>query len=199
MNYYYREVNPDLRQYVRSILVFDAGGKKSNLPVVTRGIPALFYKEDHSIFLYGESVPDEEWSSEKNKTRIAFLFKPFSLPAAFKCSAKELKESPLDLGRWNARKSKALQDHLHHSKSTADKIKCLERFISGQIERNRRDCEMIRCATDALMQDSSAEVLAQLVAKLNLTERTFQRIFKKYVGVSANEYRRICQHYFAFS
>lgn len=199
MNYYYREVNPDLSQYVRSILVFEAGGEKSNLPLVTRGIPALFYKDDQPVFLYGESVPDKEWSSEKNKTMIAFLFKPFSLPAAFKCSAKDLKEGPLELDRWNAWKSKALQVRLDHSKSTADKINCLEWFISEQIESNRRDCEMIRCATDALMQDSSAEMLAQLVSKLNLTERTFQRIFKKYVGISANEYRRICQHYFAFS
>jgi AraC-like DNA-binding protein len=49
------------------------------------------------------------------------------------------------------------------------------------------------------MQNSNADILSELLQKLNLTERTFQRIFKKYVGVTAIEYRRICQHYFAFA
>jgi AraC-like DNA-binding protein len=37
-----------------------------------------------------------------------------------------------------------------------------------------------------------------MLQQLNLTERTFQRIFKKYVGITANEYRRICQFQMAF-
>jgi AraC-like DNA-binding protein len=49
------------------------------------------------------------------------------------------------------------------------------------------------------MEDSNTDVLSLLLEELNLTERTFQRIFKKYVGITANEYRRICQFYFAFS
>jgi len=93
----------------------------------------------------------------------------------------------------------ALNIQLYHTKSLQEKVEILSHFIFTQIEINKRDCEIIRCATDSIMQNSNKDVLSKLLENLNLTERTFQRIFKKYVGVTANEYRRICQHYFAFS
>ena len=43
------------------------------------------------------------------------------------------------------------------------------------------------------------EILSVLLNKLNLTERTFQRIFKKYVGITPNQYRRICQFQISFA
>lgn len=93
----------------------------------------------------------------------------------------------------------ALNVQLYHSKSTQERVQILSNFIFEQIKSNLRDCEIIRYATDTIMQHSNANVLSQLLENLHLTERTFQRVFKKYIGVTANEYKRICRHYFAFS
>lgn len=196
MNYHYLNTDPILADYIRAVLVVDnyAGNESSNLPLFTYGMSALFCKANNCVTLFGQSVPVEEW----NKESIVFFFKPFALATIFKLSAQDLKE-PIELVLWNAQKAMALNIQLCHCKSTQEKVEILAHFIFTQIESNKRDCEIIRYATDTMMQNSNAEVLSQVVQNLHLTERTFQRIFKKYVGVTANEYRRICQHYFAFS
>jgi len=194
MNYHYQKTNPQLAGYIRTVLVFE-NNDNSGLSLFTNGMPALLCNADNHITLLGQSVPVEEW----NDKTIAFFFKPFVLGTIFKLSAQALKAKPVELNLWNAQKAMALNIHLYHTKSLQEKVEILSHFIFTQIEINKRDCEIIRCATDSIMQNSNKDVLSKLLENLNLTERTFQRIFKKYVGVTANEYRRICQHYFAFS
>lgn len=195
MNYNYHKVHPDLTEYVRTVLVFDNNNESSDLPLFTNGMSALICKKDDHTTLFGQSVPDAEWKD----TSVAFFFKPFALATIFKLSAKELKEKPVELNLWNAQKAMALNIPLYHAKSTEEKVDILFHFILTQIESNKRECEIIRYATDTIMHNSNTDVLSQLLEKLSLTERTFQRIFKKYIGITPNEYRRICQHYFAFS
>ncbi len=199
MNFHYQKVAPELAEYVRTILVFDPDtGKSSDLPLFTNGMAALVCK-DQELTLFGESVPDKEWEDANNRPIIAFFFKPFALGTIFKVSAQDLKAKPIALNLWNAHKSMALSVQLAHAGSVQERLAVLNHFISTQIESNQRDCEIVRYATDAIMQNSKTDVLSQLIEELHLTERTFQRIFKKYVGVTPNEYRRICQYYFAFS
>lgn len=197
MNYQYHNTDLELTDYIRTVLTFDNNpdSESSELPLFTNGMPILLCKTDNRITLFGQSVPDEEWK----ETNIAFFFKPFALATIFKLSAQDIKEKHIELNLWNAQKSMALNIQLYHSKSIQEKVDILSHFIFTQIKINQRDCEIIRYATDSIMQNSNADILSQLFQELNLTERTFQRIFKKYVGVTANEYRRICQHYFAFS
>ncbi len=200
MNFHYRQVDPELSKYVRTILVFDdrAESESSDLPLVTNGMSALVCKGNR-IVLFGQSVPDKEWECEENTPIIAFFFRPFVLAAIFKVPAVEFKEKSLELNYWNAHKSMALDLQLVHSESISEKAAVLSHFISMQIAANQRDCELISNATDAIMENPKTDVLAQLVEDLHVTERTFQRVFKKYVGITPVEYRRICQHYFAFS
>jgi AraC-like DNA-binding protein len=49
------------------------------------------------------------------------------------------------------------------------------------------------------MYNPGTEILSEMLRKLNLNERTFQRLFKKYVGVTPGHYRRICQFQVSFS
>jgi len=194
MNYHYKRINPQLAEYIRAVLVFE-NYDRSELPLFTNGMSALLCKANICITLFGQYVPIEEWK----ETTIAFFFKPFALGTIFKLSAHDLKTKPIKLNLWNTKKAMALNNQLYHSESTKEKVEILSQFIFKQIESNKRECEIIRYATDSLMLNSNKDVLAQLLENLNLTERTFQRIFKKYIGITANEYRRICQHYFAFS
>jgi AraC-like DNA-binding protein len=49
------------------------------------------------------------------------------------------------------------------------------------------------------MLNSNTEILSDVVTSLRLNERTFQRMFKKYVGVTPSQYRRICQFQLSFA
>ncbi|HTE26665.1 helix-turn-helix transcriptional regulator [Flavitalea sp.] len=205
MKHDYQKPAPTLTNYIQTVLVVNgtSAGLGSDLPLFTNGMPALLYQTDnaalHQLTIYGESTPDDAWNIDDNIILIAFLFKPFSVAPLFKVSAKKLKEKPIGLELWNAQKSMALHLQLIHSHTTEERIEILNHFLTTQLETNKRECEIIQFATDQMIQNSDPEVLGDILKTLNLTERTFQRIFKQYTGITANQYRRICQFYFAFS
>jgi len=204
MNYRYKKVNPQLNEYVRTVLLLDGSDRSGlyDLPLFTEGMPTLLCKTENNnnqITLFGQSVPDDKWATGNNSCLIAFFFKPFTISTIFNLPAQQLKGKPLELNLWNAQKAMALNLQLFYSKSIEEKIEILNHFILSQVRSNHVKCDIIRYATDKMMQESNADVLSQILQELHLTERTFQRIFKKYVGITANEYRRICQFYFAFS
>ena len=49
-----------------------------------------------------------------------------------------------------------------------------------------------------MMNSPDPEILSTIRNKLKLNERTFQRVFKKYVGITPTQYRRICQFEVSF-
>jgi AraC-like DNA-binding protein len=204
MNYSYQKPNPLLTDFVQTILVIADGldFDVSNLPLFTNGVPALLCQiksgDQLQLTLFGQGIPLEKLKN-KQLTTIAIFFKPFSLSPIFNISAKELKEKPVGLSCWSAQKMLALQLQLIHAKSITEKVKILDHFVLGEFQLRQRECEIIRRATNQLMHNQHTEILAQLLGELNLTERTFQRTFKKFVGITANQYRRICQFQFAFS
>lgn len=203
MKYTYQKASSRLAHYVQTVLVFDnhPDAMHSALPLFTKGMPALLCRsagDNNQLTLFGQSVPDEKWTIEDNETLIAFLFKPFSIGTIFKLSAQKAKDQPIELNRWNAQKALAVNLQLVYTRSTEEKIAILDHFIFTQLESNQRECEIIRYATDMIMQDPNTASLSRLLQELSVGERTFQRIFKNYVGVTASEYRRICQFYFSF-
>lgn len=205
MSYRYQRPHPSITGYVRTVLilqgVFDR--KASDLPFFTNGMPALFCRVENGavsqLTLFGQTVPAEQWTTAENTAIIAYFFKPFALGTIFGIAARDMKENPVELCRWNARKNIALGMQLHHATGMEEKIDVLDHLIIKQIEHNIKDCTIVRYATDEMMRHPDTDVLSRLLTELNVTERTFQRIFKKYVGVTPNQYRRICQFYFAFT
>lgn len=185
MNYRYQKPHPSIAAYVRSVLVVEgfAAPGQSNFPLVTQGMPALFYKSTgngNALTLYGKSITAESWQIDSNTTIVAYFFYPFAMATVFNFSAKQLIAGPIDLSPVS---------------SQAD----LETFVISQVEENKRTCEIIKHATDQIMLSSGSGAISAILSDLNLTERTFQRIFKKYVGVTPSQYRRICQFDQSFS
>lgn len=205
MKHWYLKLNPGLSDYVRTLLIVDgfSHSESSDLPLFTNGMPALVCEtrnnKDLRITLFGQSVPSKDWIIEDNVSLIAYFFKPFALGSIFKLSAQDLKEKPVILELSDTKKISELHLQLPGAKTTEAKIAILDDLILAQLRINQRECEIIKYATDQLMLNSGSDTLSKIPEELNLTERTFQRIFKKYVGISANHYRRICQSYFAFS
>ncbi|HYG51054.1 MAG TPA: AraC family transcriptional regulator [Flavobacteriales bacterium] len=204
MNYHYQKVNPLLSEYIRTVLILEDApeNNRNKLPLFTNGTPALLCRTQTTpegietisqLTLYGTSAPTASWDITKNETLIAYFFKPFSMPCLFNISASELVNKKVAFSTWNAHKTNALKTQLAYSKSFAEKINALDNLLLGQLELQRKECEIISRATDAILLHSGKEILTELLNDLNLTERTFQRIFKKFVGITPTQYRRICQ------
>ena len=172
-----------ISDYVRTVLVIDgqhgtdgnSAPDPSSPPLVTNGMAALFYK-DGDLKLFGKTVPSEYWKVNDNTHIVSYFFKPFSAAPMFGIDAKTdvLELGPIDKND-------------------------IEKLLINKFQSNRRNCEIIRHATDEIMLDPSTETISSIVKNLDVTERTFQRIFKKYVGITAAHYRRICQFQSSFN
>lgn len=210
MKYWYQRPHISIAGHVRTVIVLEGSSNPDDtqLPLFTNGMSALFCQINNDVqpnqktantILFGTSIPSENLDVAENNTVIIYFFKPFLLASIFKISAQELKEKAINLSAWNAQKNIALNHQLLNAANTNSAIEILDYFIAQHIESNRKECEIISHSTDLMMENSDTEILSQLLEKLQLTERTFQRIFKKYVGITPNQYRRICQFQFAFS
>lgn len=210
MKYWYQRPHPSLSKYVRTVLILEGFSEPEAdaVPLFANGMPALFCKTEkdtagnenvRQVTLFGKSVPQECWTITAQTTIIAYFFKPFALAALFSTPADVLAKNPVDLESWDPLKNNALKAQLTYAISTSRKSEVLDHLLVHQLEQNNKECELIQYATDQIMYNSGTEVLADILKTLHINKRTFQRVFKKYVGVSPNHYRRICQFQFVFA
>ena len=203
MKHRYAKPNKALSEYVRTVLIVEGFSETNNndLPVFTNGMPALFFKTEKNkdnyedigqLALFGKS-PADVWTVNNQITIIAYFFKPFAAAGLFNIPAKKLSEKPFELSIWDPHKYTALKTQLIYATGTLRKIEVLDNLLIQQLNENQQLCKIIQYATDQIMNNSGKEIIAEILAALTLNERTFQRIFKKYVGITATQYRRICQ------
>jgi len=203
MRYGYQTPHPSLAEYVRTVLIMDttSDGGNSELPLVLAGVPAVifeFRKQPSealaiSVTLYGIPIPPDYAVDETNDRIIVYFFKPFVLACLFNLPAKMLAAGPCDLSAVKARETHALRKLVRNDTADVSLVGRLNEFFEKLIHSNRHLCEAVKLATDRMMLDPGKDMVARLPDELSMTQRTFQRVFKKYVGISANEYRRICQ------
>lgn len=180
VNHRYQKPHVSLVDYVRTVLVIDGSAEPdpSSKALVTSGMSALFFKENKAT-LFGKTVPTEYWEPG-SKIIISYFFSPFAAACLFNIDAKKLAVGPIEVATIE-------------SSSIDEVVRQLDQLLVNKLESNRRTCEIIRYATDQMMIDNSKDVLPNIQDKLGLNERTFQRIFKKFVGITPVQYRRICQ------
>lgn len=203
MKHRYAKPHELLTDYVRTVLITEgfSAADSDDLPVFTNGMSVLFCKIEKTgeaqentvrLTLYGKS-PADVWTVDQHTTIIAYFFQPFAATGLFNIAANTLSEQPLDLSAWKPHTYLALKTQLLYAPDTARKLEVLDHLLIQQLNENRQVCNSIRYATDRILQYSGKEVIAELLETLDLNERTFQRMFKKYVGITPTQYRRICQ------
>ncbi|WP_337327558.1 helix-turn-helix domain-containing protein [Chryseolinea sp. T2] len=174
---------------------------RPNVPLVVAGMAAVLVQltpgadrtDDVEITLYGTPIPTDFEVSTNHAITIIYGFKPFSMAALFGIDASALAKNPISCDDWNSKTAGSLKDRLMAASHPLQMINVLDEFFITQLAHHSQACEAIRIATDNIMINPDADMLSQLPDQLNMTRRTFQRMFKKYVGISATEYRRICQ------
>ena len=118
------------------------------------------------------------------------------MPALFNIQASELTDSPIDLTLLP--NNSVLQERLLNTKTLTDKLFLIDDYIITLTKKVKSRLEKIVYATDIISQNPFSNVLSQVQKELFITERTFQRLFEKNVGVSPSLFRRISQFNKAF-
>ena len=204
MRYWYQKPHHKLSDYVRTVLVADmlADDADPNVPFFVAGMPAVFVQlspvegqqaGDVTVTLFGTAVPPDFRLSDRHTIVLSYFFMPFALACLFDLPARAMTKGPIDVDDWNKREAIRLKSLLSDSPTPTNLLGVLDKFFIELLNKHHHACEAIRMATDKIMLDPDADQLNQLPDQFHLTRRTFQRMFKKYVGISATEYRRICQ------
>lgn len=210
MKHWYQPPNAALSACIRTTLVLEGFSSPEDraLPLFTNGMPALYCRMEKEpdgleriaqLALMGRSIPDDHWQIGSSTTVIVYFFQPFALPCLFNIAAAQLTEQPFDLHGWKPHKVNALRTRMAYAATTAAKTEALDDLLLLQLREQGQVCESIRYATDRIMEHPDNETLSGLPAELALHKRTFQRMFRKYVGITAGQFRRICQFQQSFT
>lgn len=197
-----------IAEYVDEILIIENYDVKDNfsLPLFANGKPTLLFQNTlgtinnakNYLTLFGQTVLPEKITFSDNFTLIAYFFKPFSLKALFGFSAQEFTDNPINLNLVDYKVASELQEKLLNALSIQAMLSILDGFIFGLINKIQISNKLIDYATKLIAENPSKQILAKAQNEIFVTERTFQRMFKKEVGISPDQYRRIAQFNSAF-
>jgi len=199
----------NIATYVDRILVLEESKLFTPflLPLYANGVPVLLFKSikgkidnlpSEHLTLFGQTVLPEFLSLDDSFVLIAYFFKPFTLTTLFGVAANELTDNPTGLSLLSQKNTALLQERLLNTRSVEDMLTILNEHVFNLIQNAKTTSPLIRYATTEIAKNTSKESLVNIQKQLYLTERSFQRMFEKKVGVAPNLYRRICQFNTAF-
>jgi len=206
-----KNLKPGIRiaEYVERLLIIENArtDKSFSLPLFANGCPTLLFISEKGIMgskpaahltLFGQTLQPDTLTFTGEFILIAYFFKSYSLKPVFGIMASELTDSPIDLGLAMPRKIGELEKRLLATGSTKIRLALLDQFISGLIADAKHDHPAVRFAANKIAHQSAPDILISIQKELHVTERTFQRMFEKNIGISPNLYRRVCQFNSAF-
>lgn len=195
--------------YVERILVLEHYDVFTpfSLPLFANGSPTLLFTSSKSVIgkapaahltLFGQTVLPESLIIDEGFLLIAYFLKPYALFSIFGITAPELTDMPVELSLLPTKGITELQDKLLNADAVASRIDLLDGYLTGLIADAKTDNRGISYAAEIIARQPSPEILLHVQNELNITERTFQRIFEKSIGLAPNQYRRIRQFNSAF-
>jgi AraC-like DNA-binding protein len=203
MNAYYLKPSDKIAEYVQEILVLENEGSTMpfELNLFANGTPTLLFQtakgriknNSNYLTLFGQTIAPEKLSIIGCFTLIAYFLKPHAIISLFQISAAELTDNPIDFDLLSHRHKANLKDQLLNATSTTAMLSLVDEYIFKLANRVAHEIPLIRYAADKIFRDPYPNILKELQKELYLTERTFQRSFERNVGVSPNQFRRICQ------
>lgn len=208
MKVFYLNPANRISEYVQEILILEDHSitEPYKLPLFANGMPTLVFQTRkgyiknsyHHLTLFGQTVVPDVMTINDHFTLIAYFLKPYTLISLFGISAQELTDNPIDLTLLSHCDATALQEQLLNADSTEAMIFLLDEYLFDLSTKIKADTRLIQYATNEIGQNPYTEILKEVQSELCVTERTFQRMFHRNVGISPNQFRRICQFNNAF-
>ena len=195
-----------ISSYVKSILVIENKQVTTPfmLPLFPNGTPTLLFTtaagslgpDKYNLVLFGQTVSPRQMLIDNDFKLIAYFLQPYALGALFNVPACELTDHPVSLDMFTG--GLKLQEHLLNTADTDQLLRLIDDYLYSKIRVAGHEDKRIIYAAEKISRISDRSVLAAVQRELCMTERTFERLFDKYIGISPNQFRRINQFNNAF-
>ncbi|GAB3558196.1 AraC family transcriptional regulator [Spirosoma fluminis] len=209
MNYRERQPPDYLRGYVRYIWTLErttADILPATFRPIADGCPGVMFHQSNEgalvqnqkqlpdLFLYGQTTQCTEISSIGTLRTIGVVFYPDALKTVFGLEADELTNGCTDLNLLSRRQGHSLAERLQNTQSVDSQISVLSSYLTAQLTQTSRPTDAaMKYALSQLIASSGNVSLKKLQDDLRLTERSFERRFKQWVGISPKLFARICR------
>jgi AraC-like DNA-binding protein len=198
----YQQIYPikPLRKYIRYFWTLEDDSLEfsdKTFKIMSDGLPGLIFQENQKsflnkdnqelpqLFLYGQTTRYTELKAVKNFRNIGVYFQPNALRSIFGIDAVELTNQHIDI---NELFKTNVTDQLLNTTNAEQRIKLVSSFLIEQAEQRETENGIVNFAIAQLQKGVS---LPTIQTDLNISERSLQRYFKQYIGVSPKLYARI--------
>jgi AraC-like DNA-binding protein len=209
----YREIPPPayLKDYVRYFWTLeDQGTTTTQQPrafrAIADGCPGLIFQSSHEgyffqperrlpgIFIYGQATAPTEFHASGRLNAIGVFFYPNALKAVFGLDAFALTDTCLDANTIRLEKEYDIQEKLLNAVTTEEKVNLLSAWLWALAQQNDLQHDaVIKYAVSQITGSKGGIPLKDLLANIQLSERSFERKFKATIGLSPKLFARICR------
>jgi AraC-like DNA-binding protein len=199
---YYQQIYPiePLRKYVRYFWILEDNSlnfSTKTFKIMSDGLPGLIFQEnkkafhdkDHQelpqLFVYGQTTGHTEHKAIESFNNIGVYFQPNALKSIFGIDANELTNQHIGIDELIKTN---ITEQLSSTTSSIHRIELLTSFLIRLTEQKNTENKKIGFATAQLQKGVS---LPYILKELNISERSLERYFKQYIGISPNLYSRI--------
>jgi len=198
MNYQIFTPPPSLKDYVTHFWVLEGDSpEQRTCTVMSNGHPGLIFLERPEaisgfegeqlpqIFVFGQATKAGQLGIRGSFRNIGASFRPAAIRSVFGLDAHELTHQNTDVGNL-VRTS--LSERLMDCGSVRQKVSCMAAFLEEQARRHGSGDDRLNYA---LVQLQQGERLPRVLSDLNLSERSLERLFLAYTGITPVLYTRI--------
>ena len=197
-----------LQPFVKEVFYF-IGAKAERLTFFADGFPGIVLLQTETpafmlpkgkplspFFIYGQTIRPLELELTDKYRMLVFQLQPFAVRTLFGVNPKLLNDDCHDLSPQYA---DALR-HLQFAAESAEQAEILAKFIAAKAESAATDKgSQVQMAIGLVLSSGGKIGVKAMAQQLHLTERTLQRLFMEYVGLSPKQFAKIVQFQQAFN
>lgn len=206
MDYHIIQPPEALKPFVRyfwSLESYDGKGSPREFRTIADGCPGfLFQSPDHGrfsrdgkqlpdAFLFGQATTHGKLDLSGDLAATGICFYPQALKTLFGLNATLLTDSCTGIG--DLYQHSFLADQLADTGAPQERITLLSDFLVAELKKRKSENKEMDHALEFILLAKGAISVKSLCEKLYLTERTFERRFKEYVGITPKLFSRICR------
>ncbi|MFD1142407.1 helix-turn-helix domain-containing protein [Larkinella insperata] len=199
-----------LRPYLKDILVLEGCEhviSSNSFRFFADGCPGIFFQqseqglslnEDYysslSVFLYGQTLKPVHMTTGGRFRILIFLLHPYAIRPLLGIKADELTDTCFDLGPLPTLSGVPLLEGLSHTDSVTEQAETIASCLLRMLQLNHPKADrMLDFAVSRIQVSNGHTSLPELQKTLAVSERTFERRFEQYVGISPRLFARICR------
>lgn len=147
-----------------------------------------------SVFQYGQTLKPVHLTTSGRFRILVFILYPYAIRPLLGIRADELTETCFDLSRLPTISGFSLLEQLLRTDSVTEQAETIASCLLRMLRLNDPKADpLLNFAVSQIQATHGTVSLRELQKTLNITERTFERRFEQYIGISPRLFSRICR------